>query len=663
MANQTVNLVELLQRQRLLKPAQLAELAGLESRFPQPPELAKELVRRGWLTPFQGRQILAGRADRLVLGPYQLLDQLGAGGSGNVFKARHQNMDRVVALKILRGDLLEDADAVGRFYREVEVISQLSHPAIVHAYDAGVVGGTHFLAMEFVEGIDLDRQVKESGPLPPFVAADFIRQAAAGMQYAHERGLIHRDIKPSNLLVTGWRLADGGLPMGKSDSAIRAASSKSTFHNAPAAVVKILDLGLARLREPAAGSRTGNLTALAGNSVMMGTPDYMAPEQALDFHTADIRADVYSLGCTFHYLLTGRPPFSGSLTQKLAKHQQGEIPPVPALEKLPGLAEVLRKMLAKRAADRYQTPGEVAQALARAAGGGGAQASDPDTAYEVRTFPDRTFALPHRYRRPALIAAGLLLLIGLAWLGLRLATEPAAVPPRQVLQFNGKDQVVILPDDLFRKSPNLTVEAWFKTAGHGAILGYQNQPYPATPGSYVPVMSVGPDGRLRAEFWDGTVNPVVSPAPVNDDRWHHACLTVDGQAQALYLDGQPVASRKSNPINHLDMTKNHLGAAFTGGWPGGNGKWLYFAGQVAELRVWHVARKPEEVQAAKDRLLIGPPGLAAYYPMLEATGDELRDYSGNGRHAKLGGGDPNRKPAWTTLPAEEAPSRTGGWSW
>src|SRR5207248_1246395 len=124
------------------------------------------------------------------------------GGNGRVFKARHQNMDRVVALKVLRKDLLADNEAVGRFYREVEVISQLSHPAIVHAYDAGVVGSVHFLALEYVQGTDLDRMVKETGRLQVPQACDYIRQAALGLQYAHERGLVHRDIKPSNLLVS-----------------------------------------------------------------------------------------------------------------------------------------------------------------------------------------------------------------------------------------------------------------------------------------------------------------------------------------------------------------------------------------------------------------------------------------------------------------------------
>jgi serine/threonine protein kinase len=246
-------------------------------------------------------------------------------------------MQRVAALKVVRKELVSDQEVVARFYREIEVASQISHPNIVHAYDAGPIGSALVLAMECVEGTNLEKLVKEKGPLPVGQACDYIRQAAQGLQHAHERGLIHRDIKPSNLLVTN------------------------------SGVIKILDLGLARLQQPARGSSTKNLTVLTGNSVMQGTPDYMSPEQALDFHTADTRADIYSLGCTFFYLLTGQPPFgSATLHEKLLKHQTAPPPPLDQFRKdVPQpVAEVVRKMLAKRPSDRFQVPGDVAQALA-----------------------------------------------------------------------------------------------------------------------------------------------------------------------------------------------------------------------------------------------------------------------------------------------------------
>jgi serine/threonine protein kinase len=312
--------------------------------------LCRELMRRDWLTPYQANQLLLGRAADLLQGAYLLLERLGEGGMGTVFKARHRKMDRLVALKLLRPELSADAEAVGRFHRETELIGRLKHPNLVHAYDAGLIGTALGLVMEYVEGTDLSRLVKKQGPLPVALACAFVRQTAVGLQYIHERGLVHRDIKPANLMVTSQPGPDGTA----------------------LAVVKILDLGLARLRPrtgivPAGASLsdTRTLTMLSG-VVMMGTPDYLAPEQALDFHGADIRCDIYALGCTLHFLLTGQAPFAGaSLPQKLIKHQQEEPPALAEFRSdVPeSVAVVLRRMIAKRPADRFQTPGEVALAL------------------------------------------------------------------------------------------------------------------------------------------------------------------------------------------------------------------------------------------------------------------------------------------------------------
>ena len=185
-------------------------------------------------------------------------------------------MDRTVALKLLHQELLTDSEAVARFCREIQVLSRLDHPNVVHAFDAGSAGSSYFLAMEYVEGTDLARLVKQCGPLPVMQACAYVRQAALGLQHAHERGLVHRDIKPHNLILS---LREGRI--------------------------KVADLGLARLPRAAneeataaltGGQQGGSLTPVG--AVMMGTLDYLAPEQALDFHKADIRADIYSLGCT-----------------------------------------------------------------------------------------------------------------------------------------------------------------------------------------------------------------------------------------------------------------------------------------------------------------------------------------------------------------------------
>jgi len=349
MATRSATFLDILRQSQLLGPQQLAQLLDQESRWGDLRALAQELVTRNWLTPYQVNRLLKGRGADLILGPYLVLERLGEGGTGQVFKARHQRMNRVVALKVIRPELLTDAEVVNRFLREIQVVSQLSHPNVVHAYDAGPVGSTYFLAMEYIDGTDLAALVRDAGPLPVAQACDYLRQAALGLQHAHERGLIHRDIKPPNfLLAQPGRAADSR------------AGSASRW-----GVIKLLDLGLARLqRSSVDGERTSMLTP--AGSVTMGTPDYLAPEQALDFHSADIRADIYGLGCTGYYLLTGQPPFpGGTLAQKLLRHQQAECPAVEQqrADVPPEVAALLRRLLAKRPEDRPQTPQEVADEL------------------------------------------------------------------------------------------------------------------------------------------------------------------------------------------------------------------------------------------------------------------------------------------------------------
>jgi serine/threonine-protein kinase len=352
------SLVDLLRECQLVDADQSIELARLgEAYSGDARALAHELIQRGWLTPYQVNQLLRGMGRELLVSPYVLLDRLGEGGTGQVFKARHCRLGRIVALKLIRRELLTDSEVVKRFLREIKAVSRLSHPNIVHAFDAGSSGSTHFLAMEYLEGIDLARLVQRSGPLPVEQVCDFIRQAALGLQYAHEQGLVHRDIKPPNLF-----LVSGGRKPADDSSPSRALPSGG-LRPPLSGVVKLLDLGLARLQRKTDSEMTSILTQTDG---MIGTPDYLAPEQALDFHQADIRADIYSLGCTCYYLLTGQPPFpGGSLAEKLMRHQQAEPPPldrqrsdVPAC-----LASVVRTMMAKHPDQRYPTPIAVVHAL------------------------------------------------------------------------------------------------------------------------------------------------------------------------------------------------------------------------------------------------------------------------------------------------------------
>jgi serine/threonine-protein kinase len=321
----------------LLSPAQQTELlTSIQPQYADPRALASHLLERGWLTPYQVNQLLQDKGADLVMGPYVLLQRLGEGGAGQVFKARHQKMNRLVAIKQVRKDLVANPDTVQRFEREMQLLSRLSHPNVVHALDASPMGASYVLVMEYVEGIDLSRLIKENGPLSVEQACDYVRQAAQGLQHILEHGLVHRDIKPSNLLVT--RGVVSGL-------------------------VKILDLGLARVSS-ADGSTSGSLTNTG--SVIMGSVDYMAPEQGLDFRRVDIRGDIYSLGCTLYYLLTGRPPFpDGPVTQKLLLHQLKDPPRLGQFRQdVPAwAAAVLSRMMAKRPEDRYQTPAEAAVAL------------------------------------------------------------------------------------------------------------------------------------------------------------------------------------------------------------------------------------------------------------------------------------------------------------
>jgi hypothetical protein len=271
------------------------------------------------------------------LGPYEILGHLGEGGMGTVYRARHRELDRVVALKVLPADRVDEA-AVARFRNEMRAAGRLVHPNIVTAHDAGRVGGTYFLAMDFIDGADLSALVRRLGPLPVADACELIRQAAVGLQHAGECGLTHRDVKPSNLM-----LARGG-------------------------VIKVLDLGLARSMSDVPVSERLTVTG-----VLVGTADYLAPEQIDRAHTADARSDVYGLGGTLYFLLTGSAPFGDRATwwDKLRAHADAPVPPVRQRrpEVPAALASLLERMLAKDPADRPATPGEVADALAPLAEG------------------------------------------------------------------------------------------------------------------------------------------------------------------------------------------------------------------------------------------------------------------------------------------------------
>jgi serine/threonine protein kinase len=298
-----------------------------------PNQLAGILVRDGLLTHFQAEQFLLGKWRRFTIGKYKVLERLGSGGMGSVYLCEHKLMRRRVAVKVLPTAKAEDPSSLDRFYREARAVAALDHPNIVRAYDIDQDEKLHFLVMEHVDGASLQEIIKKTGPMDVLRVAHYMRQAALGLQHAHETaGLVHRDVKPGNLLVD----RNG--------------------------IVKILDMGLARFFY----DEEDDLTRQHDENVL-GTADYLAPEQALDSHTVDIRADVYGLGATFYYCLTGRTPFAeGTVAQKLIWHQTRQPKSIRIIrpEVPEGLAAIVEKMLAKDPAHRYQTPMAVADALA-----------------------------------------------------------------------------------------------------------------------------------------------------------------------------------------------------------------------------------------------------------------------------------------------------------
>jgi serine/threonine protein kinase len=292
---------------------------------------------------------------------YRIVKRLGVGGMGSVYLAEHRLMDRPVALKVIRPDLLGNEASVERFRREVKAAARLAlHPNIVAAYDAEQAGDSHFLMMEFIDGVDLAHLVKSQGPLPCGLACGAIAQAADGLEHADQRGMVHRDIKPQNLM----RTRDGQ--------------------------VKILDFGLARFASealpdliPASERETDpgaeatardRVAPLTFTDMVLGTADYIAPEQAADPRSADIRADIYSLGCTFYYLLAGHPPFpGGSLLEKLKAHRERAPTPLAAVrpDLPPEVTRIVDRMMAKDRSLRFQRPSEVAEALEPLSDAGG----------------------------------------------------------------------------------------------------------------------------------------------------------------------------------------------------------------------------------------------------------------------------------------------------
>ena len=386
-------------------------------------------VDKDWLAAIV-QEIDRGRSPEIParLGDYTIVRRIGSGGMGTVYQANHERMGRTVAIKVLRPELAVQPQTMERFVREIRAVAKLSHPNVVAAYDSREENGMAYLVTEFIEGVNLSTLVKQRGPLPGEEAVQYVLQAAAGLQYAHEQGIVHRDIKPANLML------------------------------AESAIIKILDLGLARLR-------TAEDSEMTKTDMLMGTAAYMAPEQARRPKEADHRADIYSLGCTLYYLLTGAPVYAGDSVLETALAHAHE--PVPTLSDLrPDVADVLNsilgRMLAKDPADRIQSMAEVIAELQRVASTYDGLPR-PSTSTQIRGSTALEGHRTSSTRRYVFAVGGILMLLAIAAIGFAFwnpNAEPRSIgpnhPPRDerkeienttpadhwALSFNGKTSYV-----------------------------------------------------------------------------------------------------------------------------------------------------------------------------------------------------------------------------
>jgi serine/threonine-protein kinase len=327
------DLLPIIRRSGVLSDRQFEEISGKVRSREYPSEsrvLAERLVAERILTEFQASRLLRSKSHGLVVGRYVILDRLGAGGRGRVFKAQHRLMGRLAALKVIAPQIASRASSIARFHREMRLIGRLDHANVVRAFDGDQIGDLLYIVMEYVSGRSLDHVLLHRGPLPVADVVDYMAQAALGLAHAHERGIVHRDVKPPNLL-----LSDDGQ-------------------------IKVLDLGLSALMEV---DSAASFATAAG--LIVGTVNYMSPEQAMALDV-DGRSDLFSLGCTMYQLLSGRLPFPGEqLAECLTLRIKGRATPITDFrpDASPRLAEILEKLMARRPEDRFQSAAEAALAL------------------------------------------------------------------------------------------------------------------------------------------------------------------------------------------------------------------------------------------------------------------------------------------------------------
>jgi formylglycine-generating enzyme required for sulfatase activity/tRNA A-37 threonylcarbamoyl transferase component Bud32 len=493
---------------------------------------------------------------------YRIVRKLGQGGMGAVYEAEHKIMERVVAVKVISSGFVDSPAAAERFQREVRAAAKLDHANIVRAYDADHAGSTMLLAMEYVKGRSLAEVVASKGPLPVAYACQCARQVAQGLQHAADSGMVHRDIKPQNLMLT------------------------------EKGVVKILDFGLAKLV-----SERKSQAGLTGAGMIMGTPEYMAPEQARDTAAADIRADIYSLGCTLFFLLTGRPPFAGGTAIEILTRQVIDAPPrvTDVRPEVPShLADLIARMLSKDPAERPQTPKEVAKALAPLTKKATPTAPDVELATSAAALQPLAARHRPRWRLPTAVAAALLagaLVVGLLMMlktkdgivtltvdppdaNVEVAEGAITVRPRgenepyTIKVAEGGGKLRISKEGFTVETPDVTLSQ------KGTTLKVSLQPLPPSPVARIP-FPVKPNATEPPS--------PIAPAPAGDgfvSLFNGKDLTgwyvENGDARQWGLEGDAIVGRSANSQtrNYLLSSKEYADFALSLEFmidPGGNG--------------------------------------------------------------------------------------------
>lgn len=532
-------------------------------------EFAEFLVKSGQLTSYQANCLLGGKAEALSFGDYLILDPIGAGGMGQVYRARHRTSGDQVAIKVLAKQRLQSVTAQKRFEREIAIARELEHSHLAKVLDGNADSESPWYAMEYVEGSDLRQYVDQHGPLDLAVAADYIQQAAQGLQYLHEQGIVHRDIKPANLILT----ADGK--------------------------VKLVDLGLARVDPDASDETVEQLMMLTETGAAMGSVDYMAPEQAQDSRSVDHRADLYSLGCTLYFLINCRPPFQRETEiETLLAHSEGKIPTFSRQRhaRARAMTRIYQKLLAKRCSQRFQSASDVRAALETA-----------------RSMPDR------RLRRAAMIGVPVLTFL-VGWLAFALVKGPTDPPaafsedpstPGDLARY----EILLAADgqlmrvNLADRQPRPLVEGGFE--GKGAVW---------SPDGKNLVFRRGSPGDLYLANEDGSQlqRLTQTDSPETDLAW-----SPDGRqiAYISFVTGNPeLWTMQADGSNKQQMT-NNTHSDWTPTWSP-DGEWIAFVSAVpgANQRLHIIRPDGSELQPL-------PVGRSGWAPTWHPGGKSLAFHS------------------------------------